>query len=154
MKRWKCLSFVTEFWLTVGCVSCGQSALDCYCLTVDRNPFSSFLAWTMSNCSEGKPVKGHLDRSLTSRHHASSGTDSLLPKTNAYKPTEIKRQSIIKGPVLSGTTQIVWCSESTRTPIHTLWKWDMPTSFHSQTRSMSGLDVLRTGNSHMLKHIY
>lgn len=74
----------------------GQSATDC--VTVDRNPFS--LAGTMSNYSEGMPAKGHLDRSLTSGHHASSGTDSLLPKTNAYKPTEIKSLSIIVGPEL------------------------------------------------------
>lgn len=48
------------------------------------------LAGTISTYSKEMLVKGHLDRSLTSRHHASSGTDSLLPKTNAYKPTEIK----------------------------------------------------------------
>lgn len=61
----------------------------------------------MINYTKGTSVKGHLDRSLTSRHHASSGTDSLLPKTNVYKLTEIKRLSLIIGPVRSGLTQIV-----------------------------------------------
>lgn len=119
-----------------------------------NNPF--FFPFSRDNeklYSKGMPVRGHLDRSLTSRHHASSGTDSPLPKTNAYKPTAIKRLSIIMGPVLSWTAQIVWCSEPTRTPIHTLWKWDMPTSFHSLTRSMSWLSELCTGNSHVNAHI-
>lgn len=35
------------------------------------------LAGTISNSSKGMPVKGHSDRSLSSIHHASSGTDSL-----------------------------------------------------------------------------
>lgn len=70
-----------------------------------KNPVFFPLAGKINNYSKGMPVKGHLDRSLTSRHHASSGTDSLLPKTNAHKPTEIKRLSIIMGPVPPGTAQ-------------------------------------------------
>lgn len=79
-----------------GCVSCGKSAMDGATVKIIIFPSLSH-AGTMSNDSKGMPVKGHLDRSLTSGHHASSGTDSLLPKTNAYKPTEIKRLSIIMG---------------------------------------------------------
>jgi len=40
-------------------------------------------------------VRRHLDMSLTSRHHESSGTDSSLPKTTV-KSTVIKKRPSIK----------------------------------------------------------